>query len=199
MSFVNEPIASHMPILEMDRVEIRRFQPDDLKELHRILDIDLGWGESTEHRKSRMDFHIEQTSSMNPPFGYRAIVLKESGALIGMAGLLSHYLNARQRRLFEERLHDDEPAFNVLVTALGYALQSRSQGHGYATEAVHALIEFAFQDLVIPEIWAMTDHENDRSIALMQRIGMRIGVNPQSDAYPGVLGVLESRRESFAP
>lgn len=40
--------------------------------------------------------------------------------------------------------------------------------------------------------WARTDHKNERSIALMKRIGMRIGIDSRPDAWPGVLGVLDS-------
>ena len=109
-----------------------------------------------------------------------------------MAGLFSYYVSPLQRRLFQEPVQEETPAYNLLVTAIGYALQTRSQRKGYATEAARILIEYAFRKLVVPEVWARTDHKNVRSIALMKRIGMRIGVDSRTDAYPGVLGVIEN-------
>ncbi len=41
----------------------------------------------------------------------------------------------------------------------------------------------------------MPDLVTDR-IKIRRRVGMKIGVNPRLDAYPGVLGVLESKRAS---
>ena len=49
----------------------------DCKKLHRILDIELPWGESLDQRKSSVEFHIEQTSSESSPFDYRAIVSRD--------------------------------------------------------------------------------------------------------------------------
>ena len=77
MTYVNEPIHSHMPNLVSERIEVRCLRSEDCKKLHRILDIELPWGESLDQRKSSVEFHIEQTSSENLPFGYRAIVSRD--------------------------------------------------------------------------------------------------------------------------
>ena len=87
---IEEPITSHIPDLVTERLVVRRFRLDDLQDIHHILDIDLKWGRSCEERRSILEFYIEQTSYKNPPFGYRAIVLRDSGTLIGMAGLTSY-------------------------------------------------------------------------------------------------------------
>lgn len=192
MSLIEEPITSHIPDLVTERLVVRRFRLDDLQDIHHILDIDLKWGRSYEERRSILEFYIEQTSYKNPPFGYRAIILRDSGALIGMTGLASYYLSPRQIRLFQESMDKEVPSHNSLVTGIGYSLQTDSQCKGYATEAVRALVAFAFQELAVPAVWARTDHKNERSIALMKRIGMRIGIDPRPDAWPGVVGVLDS-------
>ena len=199
MSLIEEPITSHIPDLVTERVVVRRFRLDDLQDIHHILDIDLKWGRSCEERRSILEFYIEQTSYKNPPFGYRAIVLRDSGTLIGMAGLTSYYLSPRQIRLFQEPIDKEVPPHNSLVTGIGYSLQTDFQRKGYATEAVRALVAFAFQELAVPAVWARTDHKNERSIALMKRIGMRIGIDSRPDAWPGVLGVLDSSPSALRP
>lgn len=60
-----------MPNLVSERIEVRWLRSEDLKELHRMLDIELAWGEALDQQKSIVEFHIEQTSSKNPPFSYR--------------------------------------------------------------------------------------------------------------------------------
>ena len=77
MTYVNEPIHSHMPYLVSERIVVGRLRSEDCKRLHRILDIELPWGESLDLRKSSVEFHIEQTSSESPPSGYRAIVSRD--------------------------------------------------------------------------------------------------------------------------
>jgi RimJ/RimL family protein N-acetyltransferase len=55
---------------------------------------------------------------------------------------------------------------------LGYTFAAASQGKGYATEAVRATIEYAFERLGVDVVVAVTDARNARSIALLDRIGM---------------------------
>lgn len=56
---------------------------------------------------------------------------------------------------------------------IGYTMAPEHQGVGYATEAVRALIAYAFGSLDVSRIHAITDARNDRSIRLVQRLGMR--------------------------
>jgi len=46
-------------------------------------------------------------------------------------------------------------------------------GHGYATEAARACLAYAFQTLNLKEVVAITTAANQRSRAVMDRIGMR--------------------------
>lgn len=56
---------------------------------------------------------------------------------------------------------------------IGWAMRPRSQGHGFATEAVRALIDAAFADLRLHRVWARLDPTNEPSVRLCERIGMR--------------------------
>ena len=55
---------------------------------------------------------------------------------------------------------------------LGFTFAPAHQGKGYATEAVRATIDYAFDRLGVEVVVAFTDSRNDRSIALLERIGM---------------------------
>jgi RimJ/RimL family protein N-acetyltransferase len=55
---------------------------------------------------------------------------------------------------------------------IGWRLASDCWGHGYASEAARASLTWAFRNLDDPTVWAITSVGNDRSRAVMERIGM---------------------------
>jgi RimJ/RimL family protein N-acetyltransferase len=56
---------------------------------------------------------------------------------------------------------------------LGWALDPAHSGHGYATEAVRALVTYGFTDLGLHRVVASCFLANERSWRLMERLGMR--------------------------
>lgn len=56
---------------------------------------------------------------------------------------------------------------------IGYDLSPDYQGHGYMTEAVAAMIEHGFQRLNLYRIEALVAVENERSLALLHRLGFQ--------------------------
>jgi len=56
---------------------------------------------------------------------------------------------------------------------IGYTFAREYQGIGLATEAARAVIDFAFDSLGLNRVIATTDCRNARSVALMERLGMR--------------------------
>lgn len=56
---------------------------------------------------------------------------------------------------------------------LGWVLHPEHAGHGYATEAVRALIDLAFDDLGLRRVTAGCFAANEASWRLMERVGMR--------------------------
>ncbi len=57
---------------------------------------------------------------------------------------------------------------------LGFTFAPAHQSKGYATEAVRAVIAYAFDHLEVGIVFAITDARNDTSIALLERIGMQL-------------------------
>ena len=83
-----------------------------------------------------------------------AITLAPHGQLIGNAGIRMHTPDARE-------------------ADLGYELDPRYWGRGYATEAASALLAFGFRELKLHRIWAQCIAENTASAHVLAKIGMQ--------------------------
>lgn len=96
-------------------------------------------------------------ATAQPGLGCWAVVHHESQALIGT--LLLMPLPGR----------DNQPSGRVEI---GWHFRPESWGHGYATEAAHAVMQAGFKTLNLPAIYAVTLPENDRSVRVTQRLNM---------------------------
>jgi RimJ/RimL family protein N-acetyltransferase len=65
---------------------------------------------------------------------------------------------------------DGEPG----VIKVGYTIDPRFQGRGYATEAVQALVDYSFETLDADVVRAYAGAENAPSIRVMEKIGMTL-------------------------
>lgn len=88
-------------------------------------------------------------------FGFWALEVRTSGEFIGFTGL--------------HTLDEEGPVSGV---ELAWRLARPAWGHGYATEAGLAALEYGFGTAGLPEVVAVTMARNLRSQAVMQRIGM---------------------------
>ncbi len=90
-------------------------------------------------------------------WGLWAVELKDTRQFIGFTGLNIPF-------------HAELP-FNP-CTEIGWRIAKPFWGKGYATEAAHASLWFAFEKLVLDEVVAFTAVLNLPSARVMQRIGM---------------------------
>jgi RimJ/RimL family protein N-acetyltransferase len=72
-----------------------------------------------------------------------------------------------------------------------YSLAPAAWGHGYATEAAQAVVEYALGPLGLPEVLAEVDEGNAASVAVVKRLGM----TPYA-VVPGVLGPMTRYRST---
>jgi len=72
-----------------------------------------------------------------------------------------------------------------------YSLAPAAWGHGYATEAARAVVEYALGPLGLPEVLAEVDEGNAASVAVVKRLGM----TPYA-VVPGVLGPMTRYRST---
>ncbi len=181
-----------MPPIETTRLLIRPFTPDDLATIHHILDVELADAEvgtaGTQSRDARERWlrwtilGYEQYAALyQPPYGERAIVLKDTGQVIGSCG----YVPCLDQfgRLPSLRATDDGDSAGFSTTEFGlyWAVSPTQQRLGYATEAATALIDDAFTRLGLRRIVATTTHDNMASIRVMEKVGMRIDTNPSGE------------------
>ena len=82
------------------------------------------------------------------------VQLAETGRLVGDVNL---FLHSQEHRSAE----------------VGWVLSPHHSGHGYATEAAHAILHLAFDDLKVHRVIARVDARNLASVRLAQRLGMR--------------------------
>jgi ribosomal-protein-alanine N-acetyltransferase len=103
-------------------------------------------------------------------YGFFAIVLRETGALVGLQVL----------KPFDDLPHTD----------LGWRLHPAHWGNGYATEAARGAITYAFGTLGLDELAAVTLPHNVKSRAVMERLGMTYAGEVVHADLPHVLYLL---------
>jgi len=74
-----------------------------------------------------------------------------------------------------------------------YSLAPGAWGHGYATEAARAVMEYGLGALALPEVLAEVDEGNAASVAVVKRLGM----TPYA-VVPGLLGPMTRYRTTAA-
>jgi RimJ/RimL family protein N-acetyltransferase len=189
-----------MPVLETERLKIREFETGDLETYHRIANEGFGVhkAENTalEERRSWLEWVMRNYQELDrlyqPPYGDRAIVLKDDGRLIGSVGLVPAMGPFGQLPYFATR-DGYEDRRNRPEFGLFWVIDPDCQRQGYATEAAQALVKHTFRELNLSRIVATTEHDNEPSMGVMRRLGMNIQKNPYPDPiWFQVVGVLEN-------
>ena len=199
-------LPTMMPILETPRSIVRPLASEDLRTCHRLF-VDIGWvdpgasdAERLEKRRRWLDWtirnYVELGRLLQPPYGDRAIVLRDGGAFAGLVGLVPLLAPFAQLPHYGARR---DAHFSAEV-GMFWAMSPPMQGKGYVTEAASAVIAFAFTRLQLARILACTEYDNEKSIAVMRRLGMRIERNPFPDPpWFQIAGILDApKREDLA-
>jgi RimJ/RimL family protein N-acetyltransferase len=127
-----------------------------------------------------------------PPYGDRAIVLKESQTLIGACGYVP-CLDAFGQLPAFGAAHDARRGLTSTAFGLYWAVSPRYQRRGYAAEAAGALVYYAFTNLNLRRIIATTTHDNAASLGVMRKLGMRVERNPYPEPpWLQAVGVLDN-------
>jgi RimJ/RimL family protein N-acetyltransferase len=224
-------VTLRIPILETERLLIREFAESDLDAAYQLFDVDLaeadlgseGAGTREERRRwlAWSALNYEQLARLyQPPYGDRAIVLKQTGDLVGSCGLVPCLAPFSQIPTFgatgatpgtgssagprsplgSERGKPVIPARSTPEVGLFYAITSSHRRHGHATEAARALIDYAFTTLNLRRIIATTSHDNAGSMAVMRKLGMRLDRNPYPEPHwLQVVGVLDNGSPEGTP
>jgi RimJ/RimL family protein N-acetyltransferase len=144
-----------------ERLRLRRSVPDDAEAISAYRsDPDVrryqGWGDTG---PDEVRVAIEEMTGRRPgePGGWVQLTVEEraTGRLVGDVGLSPA---------------DHDPG----VIKIGYTIAPEFQGTGYATEAVRALIDYAFDVLEVDLVRAYASAENAPSIRVAEKSGLRL-------------------------
>jgi [ribosomal protein S5]-alanine N-acetyltransferase len=145
-----------MQITETPRLLIDHFTEDDAPFVLRILNTP-GWIQFIGDRNVRTLEAAEKYTKerfmagyVKPGFGMYAVRLKETGATVGMCGLLKR----------DHLEHAD----------IGYALLPEYGGKGYALEAAAAVLEYANNTLQLDPVLAIVTPGNTGSVKLLEKL-----------------------------
>ena len=145
-------------ICKTKRLYLRELEQDDFRDLAEILqDPEVVY--AYEHHFSDNDVQewLDRQFMRYAKYGYGlwAIVLQTTGEMIGQAGFTM------------------QPYQNQDILEVGYLLKKRFWHNGYALEAVHECIQYAFHTLNQNKVYAIIKADNEPSIQVAKRLGMK--------------------------
>ena len=163
--------------LESPRLRMRPFVPADAAAVFRYRrDADVmryipsAADKTVEDTQKVLDWYREHQEKHG--FSKWAVVLRETGELIGDSGLL---------------LLEKGPAFE-----LGYRLAREYWGKGLATECGGAWLEAAFSSFGLERVVALAHPDNAASIRVMTKLGMRFERHARFYSMDSVLYSLDA-------
>jgi RimJ/RimL family protein N-acetyltransferase len=147
-------------IIQTERLLLREFVPEDWRATYayqndpRYLEF-YEWEHRSEHDvKAFVQMFVDRQSESPRTKFQLAITLPNSNKLIGNVGV-------RKR---EVRSYSAD---------MGYELDPREWGNGYATEAAGAMLKFAFEQLRLHRVSANAIANNLNSLHVLEKLGMR--------------------------
>jgi len=149
-----------MKILETKRLMFRRFQMEDLDDLHELYcdpevtkhipDAPTTFEEARRELERHRFGHPE-----NQQLGLWATIDKGTGRFIGRCGLLPWKLDG------------------VSEIEVAYTLSRAYWGKGLGTEAARGILCYGFEQLDLSRLVCLVDEGNEASIKVATKIGMR--------------------------
>jgi len=166
------------------RLRMRPYREDDIDRLWRLwTDVDVRrylWDDETIDRDTAAAAVRDSIAcSAEHDFGHWAVCRRDGAddEVIGFCGL---------------RIHEALPEVELM-----YGFAPVHWGAGLATEGSRAWLRYGFEALDRPRIWAVTDTPNERSQAVMRRLGMRFEKRFDHNGLDTVRYVME--RRDFTP
>lgn len=187
-----------VPTLETPRLRIRRLVPSDLDAVHALREShEHGPAEAEPERRTiagrwlawSVESYERYLELDQPPYGERAIVRADDGALVGLVGIVPSFDDFSCLPSFG----GTSSGLRSAEVGLYWMVHAREQRKGIATEAAAELVQFLFESLRVHRVIATTEHDNAASLAVMRKLDMRIERNPdRSAAHPQAVGILDA-------
>ena len=157
-------------ILETERLYLREMKQSDFKALSLILqDDDVMYAYegkfNDEETQAWLDNQLRRYQQYN--FGLWAVILKETGEMIGQCGLTMQPWHAQD------------------VLEIGYLFQKAYWHQGYTLEALKGCKHYAFEVLGVNEVCSIIRDTNIAS----QKVALRNGMEPQDTMVKHYRGI----------
>lgn len=149
----------NLPSIETARLFLRVYAPGDLDARHAIRnDPDIyqyfpPYYTPPTKEKAREGIALSIQRWQENGFGEFAVIEKISGELIGYCGLM-HLDNTEEIEIY-------------------YGFPKKYWGKGYATEAARAVLKFAFDEVNLTQVVAVTNPKNIASQKVLEKIGLK--------------------------
>ncbi len=172
-----------MNSIETDRLLLRKFKENDIEDFFEYAKMpevgpNCGWHAITDREKAEIRLNYIIYSD------YYAIVLKESNKVIGSISIF----DLDKRRYSNIEVEDG-------AKELGFALSKDYWGNGYMKEAINGVLEYLFDTLKIPVLYAITTKGNINSEKLQEKSGLSVvGEMPEVKWLDGEIVSMIQRR-----
>ena len=151
--------SASLVVMETERLLIGRITRKDMDALLAIMgkpEVMYAWEHGFTKKDVRKWINRQLTRYRKDGFGYFAVILKESGKLIGQAGLMKSTINGNE------------------AVELGYILDNAYWHYGYGMEAARACLEYAFEEFGLKTVYCSIRPENVASIRVAKKLGMTL-------------------------
>ena len=152
-----------MKQIETERLIIREFELSDTEGLFELdsnpdvlkfIGIDI----VKEIQESEDLITVLQKQYAENGIGRWAVIEKSTGDFMGWSGL----------KLYRESINNQ-----INIYELGYRFIPRFWGKSFATESARAWVNYAFDELKIPKLFAVTDLEHHSSKNVLHKLGFK--------------------------
>lgn len=146
-------------ILETERLSLREMNDGDFEDLCQMLQdtvVMTAYEHAFEDEEARRWLENQKRRYREDGFGLWAVLLKETGEMIGQCGLTWQCVGENS------------------VLEIGYLFKKDFWHKGYATEAATVCKQYAFEVLDIDEVYSIIRDTNIASQAVAKRNGMTL-------------------------
>lgn len=148
-------------ILKTNRLKFKVIQKEDIQILHQNIFTDsnvmkFAFSEKIFSKEETNEFINKYfAKDIDSKIGLYPIFLKDKNVLIGFSGFLEfEYLNQKEYEF-------------------GFIIANNFWSQGYATELGQVQIDFAFKNLQLRQIFALTNKENISSKKVLEKLNMK--------------------------
>lgn len=156
-------------VCESERVFLRPYTQADFAALHKIVSDKqtmYAWGQGFSKKQSQEWLDKQLAHYQQYGFGIWAIIEKQSGAIIGNAGLNHTEISLKGK--------------TQKIVEIGYLLHRNFWGKGYGSEVARMCVKYGFETLGLEEVYCLIKEDNKASIKVAKRLEMqKVGEYPK--------------------